>query len=283
MTRGSGEPAVPTTRPAAATSPAAGEPAGAAYLSELFGLHGRTAMVTGASRGLGAAMAIALARAGARVCLVGRSGNLGATAAAIAAAGGEAVSLVGDLTTEAGIAALAAEALERCGAVDILVNNAGTFVRKPALEWTAADWDEVADLSTRSVFLLSQRLAAPMLERRHGKIINVASVLAFQGGFTVPAYAASRHALVGLTRALANEWAGRGVNVNAIAPGYIDTDLLHDLKHDPRRSADLLARVPAGRWGAADELAGAAVYLASDASSFVHGATLVVDGGWLSR
>lgn len=254
-----------------------------AYLTELFGLHGRTALVTGASRGLGAAMAVALARAGARVCLVGRSDNLDATSAAISTAGGEAITVVGDLLSEAGVAAVAAEAMERCDPIDILVNNAGTFVRKPALEWTAAEWDHVVDLSTRSVFLLSQRLAGPMVARGQGKIINIASVLAFQGGITVPAYAASRHALVGLTRALANEWARHGLNVNAIAPGYIDTDLLHDLKHDSERAAALLARVPAGRWGRPDDLAGAVLYLASDASRFVHGATLVVDGGWLSR
>ena len=240
-------------------------------------------MVTGASRGLGAAMSLALARAGARVCLVGRRPNLDATAAAISAAGGEAVTVVGDLTIEAGIDAITTAAIERLGDIDILVNNAGTFVRKPALRWTAAEWDEVANLSMRSVFLLTRRLAEPMLARGHGKIINIASVLSFQGGVNVPAYAASRHALVGLTRALANEWAGHGVNVNAIAPGYVDTDLLEDLKRDPRRSAELLARVPAGRWGAPEDLAGAVLYLASDASSFVHGATLVVDGGWLSR
>lgn len=265
------------------TDGAAGGTVDRAYLTKLFGLQGRTAMVTGASRGLGAAMALALARAGARVCLVGRRPNLDATASAISAAGGEAIPIVGDLTDDAGIDALAAEALDRLGTVDILVNNAGTFVRKPALRWTAAEWDEVANLSTRSVFLLSQRLGEPMIARGRGKIINIASVLAFQGGINVPAYAASRHALVGLTRALANEWAAHGVNVNAIAPGYVDTDLLEDLKRDPRRSAALLERVPAGRWGAPEDLDGAVLYLASDASNFVHGATLVVDGGWLSR
>lgn len=253
------------------------------YLAELFGLRGRIAMVTGASRGLGAAMSLALAQAGAHVVLVGRSDNLATTAEEIRQAGGTYGALVADLTTHAGIDALVTTCEREHGPVDILVNVAGTFLRKPSLEWTADEWDEVTNLSTRSVFLLCQRVGRGMIQRGHGKIVNVASVLSFQGGFTVPAYAASRHALVGLTRALANEWAPLGVNVNAIAPGYVDTDLLEDLKNDPERSKALLARVPVGRWGRPEELAGATVYLASEASSFVHGATLVVDGGWLSR
>jgi 2-dehydro-3-deoxy-D-gluconate 5-dehydrogenase len=253
------------------------------YLEELFGLDGRAAIVTGASRGLGAAMAIALASAGAQVCLVGRSGNLGATAAAIARDGGVALEVVGDLTTEAGVDAIVSACLRRFGAVDVVVNNAGTFIRKPALDWTMEEWDEVVDLSLRSVFMMCQRAGREMLARGSGKIVNIGSVLSFQGGYTVPGYAASRHGLVGLTRALANEWAGRGVHVNAIAPGYVDTDLLEGLKRDPERSSALLARVPAGRWGRADELAGAVIYLASAASDFVHGETLLVDGGWMSR
>jgi 2-deoxy-D-gluconate 3-dehydrogenase len=253
------------------------------YLDELFGLAGAVALVTGASRGLGAEMAMALARAGARLCLVGRRANLDATRDAIEAAGGEALGVVGDLGTTEGIDAVVEACERRLGPVDVLVNNAGTFVRKPALQWSAEEWDDVVELSTRSVFLLCQRVAHGMLGRGHGKIVNIASVLSFQGGVTVPGYAASRHALVGLTRALANEWAVSGVNVNAIAPGYVDTDLLEDLKNDAQRSAELLARVPAARWGRPDDLAGAVVYLASPASDFVHGATLVVDGGWLSR
>ena len=253
------------------------------YLEGLFGLQGRTALVTGASRGLGAAMSLALAQAGAHICLAGRRDNLGTTRDAIAAAGGEATPVVGDLTSEAGIDAIVASCEAACGAPDILVNNAGTFMRKPAIDWTVAEWDEVVNLSTRTVFLLCQRVGRAMLTRGRGKIINIGSVLSFQGGYTVPGYAASRHALVGLTRALANEWAAHGVNVNAIAPGYIDTDILEDLKRDPARSAALLGRVPAGRWGQAHELAGAVLYLASSASDFVHGATLVVDGGWMSR
>ena len=253
------------------------------YLDELFGLSGSTAMVTGASRGLGAAMALALGRAGARICLVGRRANLDATRRSLDAAGVEAGEVVGDQRTEDGVEAIFAACEEALGPVDVLVNNAGTFVRKPALAWTLDEWDEVVDLSTRSVLLMCQRAGRSMLERGHGRIINIASVLAFQGGSSVPGYAASRHALVGLTRALANEWAGRGVNVNAIAPGYVDTDLLEDLKNDPERSKELLGRVPVGRWGRPEELAGAVVYLASAASSFVHGTSLVVDGGWLAR
>jgi 2-deoxy-D-gluconate 3-dehydrogenase len=262
---------------------AATVPGSAGYLEALFGLQGQTALVTGASRGLGAAMSRALAQAGARVCLIGRSDNLGATRDAIVAAGGEATPIVGDLSSESGIDAVVAACRETYGEPDILVNNAGTFVRKPALDWTTAEWDEVVNLSTRSVFWLCQRVGGAMLAQGRGKIVNIASVLSFQGGLTVPGYAASRHGLIGLTRALANEWAAQGVHVNAIAPGYIDTDILDDLKRDPERSAALLARVPAGRWGRADELAGAVLYLASAASDFVHGATLVVDGGWLSR
>jgi 2-deoxy-D-gluconate 3-dehydrogenase len=253
------------------------------YLRDIFGLVGATALVTGASRGLGAAMSVALARAGARVCLVGRQPNLDATHDAIVAGGGVAAKVVGDLGDEAGIDAIVRACEDDLGPVDILVNNAGTFVRKPALAWTTKEWDEVMDLSTRSVFQLCQRVGRGMLERGHGKIVNIGSVLSFQGGYTVPAYAASRHALVGLTRALANEWAASGVNVNAIAPGYVDTDLLDDLKNDADRAAALLARVPAGRWGRPDDLAGAVVYLASPASDFVHGETLIVDGGWSSR
>ena len=253
------------------------------YLEGLFGLAGRTALVTGASRGLGAAMSLALARAGAQVCLVGRSANLDATRDAIEAAGGEATPVVGDLSSEEGVDAIVESCLAAYGSLDILVNNAGTFLRKPAAEWSVEDWDRVVDLSMRTVFLMCRRVGREMLAQGRGKIVNIGSVLSFQGGFTAPGYAASRHGLVGLTRSLANEWAARGVHVNAIAPGYIDTDILDDLKRDPERMAALLSRVPACRWGLPDELAGAVLFLASSASEFVHGSTLVVDGGWLSR
>lgn len=265
------------------SAPPANGAAPAAYLEGLFGLAGRTAMVTGASRGLGAAMATALARAGANVCCVGRRDNLDRTVRGIEEAGGTARGIVGDLGTEEGLTAIVRAAEAHFGAVDILVNNAGTFVRKPALSWTREDWASVVDLSTTTVFGLCQLVAPGMIERGRGKIINIGSVLSFQGGHTVPGYAASRHAIVGLTRALANEWAPLGVNVNAIAPGYVDTDILDDLKRDPERSRALLSRVPVGRWGRPEELAGAVVYLASSASDFVHGATLIVDGGWSSR
>lgn len=253
------------------------------YLESLFGLTGKAAIVTGASRGLGASMSVALARAGAKLVLVGRQANLDATHERIRAVGGEAAQVVCDQTTPDGVEAIVEACLRRWGRVDVLVNNAGTFYRKPALEWTAAEWDEVVDLSMGAVFALCQRAGREMLAQGSGKIINIASVLAYQGGYTVPAYAASRHGLVGLTQALANEWAGRGVNVNAIAPGYMDTDLVAGLKADPIRERELMARVPAGRWGKAEEIDGACVFLASKASDFVHGATLAVDGGWLSR
>lgn len=255
----------------------------APFLDSLFGLHGKVAVVTGASRGLGRSMAIALGRAGARLVLVGRQDNLGATAETLDSFGAEAVQVVCDQTTPEGVEQIVTAALEQWGRVDVLVNNAGTFYRKPALEWTDDEWHEVVDLSMSAVFALCQRVGREMLAHGSGKIINIASVLAFQGGYTVPAYAASRHGLVGLTRALANEWAAHGVNVNAIAPGYMDTDLLSGLKADTSRERELLLRVPAGRWGRPDELDGACLFLASAASDFVHGATVVVDGGWLSR
>lgn len=255
----------------------------APYLATMFGLHGKVAVVTGASRGLGRSMALALGRAGARLVLVGRQANLADTNEALSSHGVEAIQVVCDQTTPQGVEQIVEAPLDRWGRVDVLVNNAGTFFRKPALEWTDDEWHEVVDLSMSSVFALCRRVGREMLAQGSGKIINIASVLAFQGGFTVPAYAASRHGLVGLTKALANEWAGQGVNVNAIAPGYMDTDLISGLKADPVRERDLLARVPAGRWGKPDELDGACVFLASTASDFMHGTTVVVDGGWLNR
>lgn len=254
-----------------------------AYLGSRFGLDGQAAVVTGASRGLGRSMALALARAGARVLLVGRRANLDETLALIEANGGEAAALVVDHMAADAPQRIVDACLERWGRLDVLVSNAGTFHRQPAAEVSMARWDQVVDLNLRFVFALSQAAGRVMLERRRGKIIHIASVLGFQGGRTVPAYAASRHGVLGLTKALANEWAVHGVNVNAIAPGYMDTDQNEELFRDPVRSAELMARVPAGRWGRQDEIDGACLFLASSASDFVHGTTLVVDGGWLAR
>ncbi|MEX2541569.1 MAG: SDR family oxidoreductase [Trueperaceae bacterium] len=253
------------------------------YLSELFDMRGRVAVVTGASRGLGQSMALALARAGARICLVGRQDNLGETARLVEAQAGDSCQVICQLTESSCSEAITTACLDRWGRLDVLVNNAGTFIRKPAADWTMEDWDQVVDVNLRSVFELCRRAGRIMLSQGAGKIINIASVLAFQGGITVPGYAASRHGVIGLTRALANEWAGSGVNVNAIAPGYMATDQNADLFADADRSATLLNRIPAGRWGTANDIDGACLFLASDASSYMHGQVLVVDGGWLSR
>lgn len=248
-----------------------------------FDLNGRVAIVTGASRGLGQSMSLALGQAGARVCLVGRQANLTETRERLERCGAEAMEVVCDQTAPGAAEQIVEAACQRWGHVDILVNNAGTFLRKPAVDWTPEEWDEVMNVNLRSVFLLCQAAGRRMLAQGAGKIVNIASVLGFQGGYTVPAYAASRHGVLGMTKALANEWAAGGVNVNAIAPGYMDTEQNAALFADPVRSRDLLARIPAGRWGASDELDGACLFLASRASDYVHGQTLIVDGGWMGR
>lgn len=228
-------------------------------------------------------MALALGRAGARVCLVGRRENLGETKELLEEHGIDCAEVICQLTDSSCGAQITDACLEQWGRLDILVNNAGTFLRKPAVEWTMEEWDQVVDVNLRGVFDLCRQAGAVMLERGWGRIINIASVLAFQGGITVPAYTASRHGIIGLTRALANEWASQGVNVNAIAPGYMATDQNEALFNDPHRSAELMKRIPAGRWGEVGELDGICLYLSSDASSYAHGQVFVIDGGWLSR
>ena len=253
-------------------------------LSELFSLTGRVALVTGASRGLGRAMAVGLAQAGADVICHGTSmEGTQDTAAEIRALGRQAWSVAADLSQRDAVLALAEEAGAITGSIDILVNNAGTIRRRPALEFTMADWDVVMRTNVDAAFALSQRVGAGMIARGHGKIINIASLLSFQGGITVPAYTASKHAIAGVTKALANEWASRGVQVNAIAPGYFETDNTQALRDDQARADSILARIPAGRWGAPKDLMGAIVFLASSASDYVNGHLLVVDGGWLAR
>lgn len=247
-----------------------------------FDLEGRVAMVTGSSTGLGQAIATALAEAGADVVGVARS-DQAETAAAVEAVGATWHGITADLAV-ADKTALVAEARERFGRLDILVNNAGIIRRADAVDFTEADWDAVMDVDLKACFFLSQAFARPLIAAgAPGRIVNVASLLSFQGGIRVPSYTAAKHGLLGLTRLLANEWAKHGIGVNAIAPGYMVTDNTAALRADPGRSAEISARIPAGRWGRPDDLAGAAVFLASDAAAYVHGAVLPVDGGWLAR
>jgi 2-dehydro-3-deoxy-D-gluconate 5-dehydrogenase len=249
---------------------------------DLFSLAGRTAVVTGANTGLGQAIAVALAEAGADVACVGRS-DCGPTVAAIEAAGRRGLAIQANLASLEPIDRIVAETERQLGRLDILVNNAGIIRRADALDFTETDWDEVIGVNLKTVFFLSQAAARAMLARGGGKIIHIASMLSFQGGVRVPSYAASKSGLAGLTRAMANEWAAKGINVNAIAPGYFETNNTAGLRADQVRSRDILARIPAGRWGRPQDLAGTAVFLASAASDYMHGAIVPVDGGWLAR
>ncbi len=248
-----------------------------------FRLDGQRALVTGASRGIGAAIAVALAEAGADVACHGNSRAPDETAQRVQSLGRRGLSVRADLASREAPAALAERVLAEFGGIDILINNAGTIKRAPAVDFSEADWDLVLDVNLRSVFRLCQLAGRGMLERGRGKIVNIASLLSFQGGITVPAYAASKGAVAQLTKALANEWAARGVNVNAIAPGYISTDNTAALSADPTRNRQILERIPAGRWGEVADLTGAAVFLASRASDYINGHVLAVDGGWLGR
>lgn len=252
-------------------------------MTSLFTLSGQTALVTGASRGLGQAIAKALAAAGAKVlCACSNSGGATATVNAIVASGGQAQELVADLSNEQAVRELAAAALA-AGPVNILVNCGGTIFRAPAHEFPMSEWHKVIAVNLDAAFLLSQLLGAEMIKRQSGKIINIASMLSYSGGITVPAYTASKHAIAGVTKALANEWAQHNIQVNAIAPGYFRTDNTAALQADAQRNAAILGRIPAGRWGEPEDLAGAAVFLASAASDYVNGHVLAVDGGWLAR
>ncbi len=252
-------------------------------MSNAFDLSGRVALVTGANTGLGQAIAIALAQAGADIVAVGRTAP-DETAKQVRAAGRKLHAIDCDLGAKPDTRAIVKEAVAKGGRLDILVNNAGIIRRNEALDFTEDDWDAVLDLNLKTVFFLSQAAARAMLEGPgRGKIINIASMLSFQGGIRVASYTASKSAIAGLTRGLANEWAARGINVNAIAPGYFETNNTTALRADVERSADILKRIPAGRWGKPQDLGGAAVFLASSASDYVHGAILPVDGGWLAR
>ena len=251
---------------------------------EKFSLSGKRALVTGASRGLGKAIAVALAEAGADVaCHSSNIGGADETCAAVERLGRRAFAVAGDLADKSVPAATVSQALSHLGSLDILVNNAGTIRRAPAADFTTDDWDTVIAVNLSSVFALSQAAGRHMLERGSGKIVNIASLLSFQGGITVPAYTAAKSGVAGITKALANEWAARGVNVNAIAPGYMSTDNTEALRADENRNRQILERIPAGRWGSPEDLAGAVIFLASPASDYVHGHILTVDGGWMGR
>ncbi|WP_425839045.1 SDR family oxidoreductase [Microbacterium sp. PA5] len=252
-------------------------------MSDLFDLTGATAVVTGARRGIGFAMAVALAEAGADIIGVSASQSADGSEIerAVTAAGRSFDGIPCDFSDPDAVAALGRTLAER--RIDILVNNAGTIERAPAAEHPLAAWDRVLQINLTSQFALTQAVAAQMLERRRGKVIFTASLLSFQGGINVPGYTAAKSGIAGLTKALSNEWSARGVNVNAIAPGYIATDNTEALRADPHRAGAILDRIPAGRWGEPGDLAGATVFLASRASDYIDGITLPVDGGWLGR
>jgi 2-dehydro-3-deoxy-D-gluconate 5-dehydrogenase len=251
-------------------------------MNPMFDLTGKVAMVTGANTGIGQAIAVALAQCGADVAAVGRS-PANETQEKIVALGRRATLIDADLATIAPIASAVDTALDTFGRVDILVNNAGIIRRDDAVDFTEADWDDVIDTNLKSVFFLSQAIGRHMIKHGAGKIINIASMLSFQGGIRVPSYTASKAGLAGLTKLLANEWAAKGINVNAIAPGYIATANTAALRDDVARNQAILARIPAGRWGKPEDICGAAAFLASSASDYVNGHTLAVDGGWLAR
>jgi len=248
-----------------------------------FKLDGKAALVTGASRGLGQALAIGLAEAGADVALVDLL-SLDDTKAKIEKLGRKAVTINADLSTQKCVEPIIVKTVETFGKIDILVNNAGIIRRAPLTKFTEKDWDDVININQKTLFFLSQAVAKVMIEKgQGGKIINIASLLSFQGGILVPSYTASKSAVMGLTRLMANELAAHGINVNAIAPGYMATDNTAPLRADPKRSKEILGRIPAGRWGQPQDLQGVAVFLASAASDYLNGYTIAVDGGWLAR
>ncbi len=252
-------------------------------MNALFDLSGRVAVVTGANTGLGQGVAVGLAAAGADIVAVGRSEPV-QTGEQVCALGRRFASVHAELDAGAPYAEIVDSAWQAFGGVDILVNNAGTIRRADALDFSEADWDDVIGVNLKSVFFLSQALARRWVAaQRGGKIIQIASLLSFQGGIRVASYTASKSGLLGLTRLLANEWAAKGIHVNAIAPGYFATSNTQALREDPERNQAILARIPAGRWGEPADLAGAAVFLASSASDYMHGSVLAIDGGWLAR
>ena len=248
-----------------------------------FDLKGKTAVVTGANTGLGQGISVALAQAGASIVGVGHS-SMEVTEGLCREAGARFHGVQADLATLEPIERIIGESMETSGRIDILVNNAGIIRRADAIEFSEKDWDDVMNVNLKSTFFLTQAVARTMLaDGGGGKVINIASLLSFQGGIRIPSYTASKSGLAGLTRLLACEWAAKGINVNAIAPGYFVTNNTEALRDDPKRSTEILGRIPAGRWGDPGDLGGAAVFLASSAANYIHGVVLPVDGGWLAR
>lgn len=249
----------------------------------LFNLAGKTAIVTGAARGLGQAISVGLAEAGANVVLVTNASPADETLALVEATGQKGIIVKADVGDQAQLPGIIEQAKQAFGSIDILVNNAGIIRRTPAADFSFADWQAVLAVNLDSVFTLSQLAGREMIAQGSGKIINIASMLSFQGGINVPAYTASKHGVAGITKAFANEWASKGVQVNAIAPGYMATDNTAALRADENRNQQILDRIPAARWGTNNDLKGAAIFLASSASDYVNGHILCVDGGWMNR
>ncbi len=250
---------------------------------EIFGVQGKVAIVTGASKGIGQAFAVALAEAGANIVGVGRTSSI-QTKELVEATGRTYVEVLADLVTIKPVPSIIKTAIDTFGKIDILVNNAGIIRREDSINFTEKDWDDVMGVNLKTLFFLSKEVAKHLIERKSGgKIINVASMLSFQGGIRVPSYTSSKSGVMGLTRLMACEWAKEGICVNAIAPGYIDTDNTAALIADPVRNKAILERIPAGRWGKPDDMKGIVVFLASKASDYVNGYTFAVDGGWLAR
>ncbi|EJM7589678.1 2-dehydro-3-deoxy-D-gluconate 5-dehydrogenase KduD [Citrobacter freundii] len=252
-------------------------------IQEAFRLEGKVAIVTGCDTGLGQGMTVALAEAGCDVVGVNRK-IPHETAEKINALGRRFMAIQADLSQQDALTSIVTQSVSAFGRIDILVNNAGTIRRQDALDFSEKDWDDVMNLNLKSVFFLSQAVARQFLAQGNGgKIINIASMLSFQGGIRVPSYTASKSGVLGITRLLANEWAAKGINVNAIAPGYMATNNTQQLRADSERNQEIIDRIPAGRWGTPNDLKGPVVFLASSASDYIHGYTLAVDGGWLAR
>ncbi|BBD03022.1 MULTISPECIES: 2-dehydro-3-deoxy-D-gluconate 5-dehydrogenase KduD [Sphingobium] len=251
-------------------------------MTQIFDLSGKVAIVTGANTGIGQAIALSLAAAGANIAAVGRT-PAEETVAQVRALGRRADIISADLSSIEPVQRVVDETIEKLGGLDILVNNAGIIRRADSVDFTEADWDAVIDTNLKVLFFLCQAAGRHMIAQGSGKIVNIASLLSFQGGIRVPSYTASKSGAGGLTKLLANEWAARGVNVNAIAPGYIATNNTAALQADETRNRQIQERIPAGRWGEASDIGGAAVFLASRAADYIHGHVLAVDGGWLAR
>lgn len=249
----------------------------------LFDLKGKVALVTGGTVGLGSGMALGLAEAGADLVLVTYSDTECDTQEKAEAMGRKVHTIIADLSDESALPGVVEQALAAFGKIDILVNNAGIIRRAPIAEHSAKDWHDVIKLNMNTVFFLTQLVGREMLKQGSGKIINICSMLSYQGGILVPGYTASKHAVAGLTKAFANEWAGKGININAIAPGYMETRNTAPIRADEERRESITARIPAGRWGRPEDLAGPVVFLASKASDYLNGHVLNVDGGWMAR